>query len=560
MARTELTGLLRRIHTAYRVAQRTGEPADEAFERLALASSRRRFIAQGAAATAALAVAGAAWPLRADASQSRAGERASKGVRIAIVGAGLAGITCAYRLVQAGITSQIYEAGGGVGGRTWTLRGFFDEGQIAENGGEFISSEHTAIRHLAAELGLTLDDLRAWDALQHGAEEFYWVRGSRYSVHDMLRDYAHVFPKLEAASKAAGVTRFDRHTQAGYELDHMSARQWIERNVPGGLQSRIGWLLDIDTTTENGGESSAQSSLEFIYMLADMPSLNPHGGFYLVGTDERYRVRGGNDQIVGHMAKKLPAGSVHVGARLQALRKRSDGSYTCTFSSPQQTFDVVADHVVLALPFKTLRDCDLSGAGFNSVKLRAIRELPMGTNTKLHAQFTKRAWFAQGSNAATYSDTGYQQTWEDTRAQSGTAGVLVDYLGGIAGASFDAPSFGPAAPALVQRFLKQLEPVLPGVGALWNGKAFLDNWTRDRWHRGSYSYWGVGNCTSFVGIEPVRQGNVHFCGEQCSLEFGGFMEGAVRTGESAAAEIVQDVKGAAAAMLGARACEASNAV
>lgn len=537
MARTELTGLLRRIHTAYREAHRTGVPADEIFERRVQALSRRRFLGQAAGTGAALAVS-ALWPMRS----------LAKGTpRVVIVGGGLAGVTCAYRLMQAGIASTLYEAGGGLGGRTWTLRGFFDEGQTAENGGEFISSEHTAMRHLAGEMGLTLDDLRAWDKLQGNAEDVYWVHGRRYPIHDMLRDYAVVFPKLEQANAAAGVTRYDRHTQAGFELDHMSARQWIERNVPGGVQSKIGWLLDIDATTENGGESTVQNSLELIYMLADMPGYNPHGGFYLVGTDERYRVREGNDQIVARMAKRLPASSIHPNTRLQALRRRADGSYTCTFSSPQQTFDVVADHVVLALPFKTLRDCELSHAGFSSVKMKAIDQLPLGTNTKLHAQFTQRAWFKQGSNAATYSDTGYQQTWEDTRAQAGTAGVLVDYTGGIAGASFDAPSFGPAAPALVHRFLKQLEPVLPGVGALWNGKAFLDNWTRDRWHRGSYSYWGIGNCTTFVGIEPVRQGNVHFCGEHCSLEFGGFMEGAVRTGQAAASEVIHATSGARAA-------------
>ena len=550
MARTELTGLLRRIHAAYRVALRTGVPPDEVFERQTQALSRRRFLAQAAGAGAALA-ANAVWPLPSlaiPALKSAGLQLASNAPRIVIVGGGLSGVACAYRLMRAGVASSIYEAGGGLGGRTWTLRGFFDEGQTAENGGEFISSEHTHMRRLAGEMGLTLDDLRAWDKLQPGTEDLYWVHGRRYPIHDMLRDYAAVYPKLEAANAAAGVTRYDHHTQAGYELDHMSARQWIERNVPGGVQSKIGWLLDIDTTTENGGESSMQNSLELIFMLAAMPSYNPHGGFYLVGTDERYRVREGNDQIVARMAKQLPAASIHLNTRLQALRRRSDGSYTCTFSSPQQTFDVVADHVVLALPFKTLRDCELSQAGFSGVKMKAIDELPMGTNTKLHAQFTQRLWFKQGSNAATYSDTGYQQTWEDTRAQSGTAGVLVDYTGGIIGASFDAPSFGPAAPALVHRFLGQLEPVLPGIGALWNGKAFLDNWTRDRWHRGSYSYWGLGNCTTFVGIEPVRQGNVHFCGEHCSLDFGGFMEGAARTGEAAAAEVVHDVKGAAHAV------------
>ncbi|MBV8081829.1 MAG: FAD-dependent oxidoreductase, partial [Candidatus Eremiobacteraeota bacterium] len=184
---------------------------------------------------------------------------------------------------------------------------------------------------------------------------------------------------------------------------------------------------------------------------------------------------------------------------------------------------------------------------FSPVKLKAITRLPMGTNTKLHVQFKRRLWLEQGSNAATYSDTGYQQSWEDTRAQAGTAGVLLEYNGGHLGASWDAPSFGPASPAAVQRFLKQIEPVYPGIGALFNGKAFFGNWPKDRWHRGSYSYWGLGDCTSFVGIEPVRQGNVHFCGEHCSLEFGGFMNGAVETGESAAHEIVADVKGAAAA-------------
>ncbi len=77
-----------------------------------------------------------------------------------------------------------------------------------------------------------------------------------YPISAMLRDYGAVFPKLEKANAAAGVTRYDHYTKAGYELDHMSARAWIERNVPGGLQSDIGWLLDIDATTENGGESS----------------------------------------------------------------------------------------------------------------------------------------------------------------------------------------------------------------------------------------------------------------------------------------------------------------
>ena len=99
--------------------------------------------------------------------------------RVVIVGSGLAGLGCAHLLWQRHrVRSEIYEFNPArAGGRVHTLRGFFDEGQTAENGGEFISSEHTATRALAAELGLTLDDLRAWDAQQHGAHDVYWVRG-----------------------------------------------------------------------------------------------------------------------------------------------------------------------------------------------------------------------------------------------------------------------------------------------------------------------------------------------------------------------------------------------
>ena len=68
--------------------------------------------------------------------------------RVVIVGAGLAGLTCAYRLNQQGISADIYDAGGRPGGRCWTLRGAFEECQIAERGWELIDQSHTEIRQL----------------------------------------------------------------------------------------------------------------------------------------------------------------------------------------------------------------------------------------------------------------------------------------------------------------------------------------------------------------------------------------------------------------------------
>jgi monoamine oxidase len=194
---------------------------------------------------------------------------------------------------------------------------------------------------------------------------------------------------------------------------------------------------------------------------------------------------------------------------------------------------------VVTVPFSILRSSvELGRAGFEPLKRVAIRELAMGTNAKLHAQFASRFWNGLGSNGETFADTGYQNTWEVTRAQPGTSGILVDYTGGNVGASFGTGT--PEERAL--EFLGQLEPVLPGATASWNGKATVDFWPAYEWTKGSYSYWKVGQYQRFAGIEGRRQGNCHFAGEHTSLDFQGYLNGAVETGQRAAAEILADLK------------------
>jgi monoamine oxidase len=199
---------------------------------------------------------------------------------------------------------------------------------------------------------------------------------------------------------------------------------------------------------------------------------------------------------------------------------------------------VVADRVVLALPFSILRDLDIAGAGFAPLKLQAIRELGMATNSKLNVQFTERLWRTQGMNGDSYSDTGYQSTWEVTRAQPGTSGILVDYTGGDIGASF-----GTGTPvARAQTFTSQLEPLMPGISSKFNGKAFVDYWQGNPYTKGSYSYWKVGQYTTFAGVEGERSGNCHFAGEHTSIDFQGYLNGAIDSGYRAAGEILADLK------------------
>ena len=197
--------------------------------------------------------------------------------------------------------------------------------------------------------------------------------------------------------------------------------------------------------------------------------------------------------------------------------------------------------VVLALPFAVLRaTVNYTRAGFSDLKRTAIAEMGMGTNSKLHVQFGERYWEGRGCNGDTFADTGYQNTWDVTRAQAGRSGILVDYTGGRIGASFDSGT--PVSRA--QQFLQQIELVLPGISARWNGRATLDYWTGYEWTRGSYSYWKVGQYTQFAGIERERQGNCHFAGEHTSIDFQGYLNGAVESGERAASEILADFKSA----------------
>lgn len=446
---------------------------------------------------------------------------------IAIVGAGLAGLTAAYRLKLGGCPADVYEASERIGGRCWTLRGHFDDGQIVEHGGELIDTDHHSVRALARELHLKLDDLIA--AEPPGTEMLGWFDGGPFTYEEMTREMRGLAPVLEADLKAAGKsTTWDHFTERGRELDELSIADWIEASVRGGRSSRLGALLETAYTIEFGGPAAKQSSLNIIYLLGS----SKHEPFSIFGaSDERFHVDGGNDRLTDELAGRLAPDRIRLGTALVGIRANGH-RFDLDFSpGGTRTYDTV----VLALPFTLLRAIDYQDAGFEPRKVTAIEELGMGTNTKLHLQFEERAWYEQGCTGETFADTGYQNTWEVTRAQPGRAGILVDYTGGAIGDSFRRGT--PEEHAT--RFLQQLEPAIPGLS--WNGKVAMNCWPDDPWTRGSYSYWKVGQYTTFAGIEAVRQGSCHFAGEHTSLESQGYLNGAVESGERVANEILGDL-------------------
>ncbi|HEX4526529.1 MAG TPA: FAD-dependent oxidoreductase [Gaiellaceae bacterium] len=453
--------------------------------------------------------------------------------RIMVVGAGLAGLTAAYRLQQAGYAAQIYEASNRIGGRCWTGRGDFADGQIYEHGGELIDNDHIQIKQLAQELGLNLDDLQ--QAETNGTEQLGYFFNKPYTFAQMTDDLKTIWQQIHSDVTAAGYpTLYNSYTTRGQQLDQMSLYQWIENYVPGGHGSTLGQMLDVAYNIEYGAETTVQSSLNMLYLLG---FIGP-GQFRTFGkSNEKYHVNGGNDQIPTILAQKLNS-QIQVSTPLTAIKLNTDGTYTLSFGNGSGSFTKVADQVVLALPFSLLRSVNFSKAGFNQVKTWAINELGMGTNAKVHVQFNTRFWRDQGCTGETYTDLGYQNTWEATRAQPGRSGILVWYTGGNPGVAVGSGT--PQAQAAT--FLSQIDHVLPGASTQWNGKVTRDWWTGYQWTKGSYSYWKAGQYTRFSGAEKEASGNCHFAGEHTSQDFQGYLQGGVETGERAAGEILAALK------------------
>jgi monoamine oxidase len=487
-------------------------------------TTRRRFLRDAAAAGAATTAFGVF------AQRARAATPAGK---VVVVGAGLAGLTAAYRLNQAGIIAEVHEASDRVGGRCWTLRNFFADGQIAERGGELIDQGHFAMRNLVSQLGFKLDNLLQ---AEDGNEQTSWFDNARYSYEEATADLKAAWQKIHKDVSAASYpTLFDLSTPRGRELDAMSIIDWINETFEDGIDSKIGQLLDVAYTIEYGGESSEQSSLNLLYLLG----YSGQGQLRIFGpSNEKYHVVGGNDQVTERLGELLDR-QITYSSQLTAIRITAAGRWELTFKQGSTTKTIPADRVVLALPFSIMRSSvNFSKAGWQRLKEVAIREQGMGTNSKLHVQFNSRPWRSRGYNGETFSDRGYQNTWEVTRAQSGASGILVNYTGGKVGASF-----GSGTPeSRAQEFLAQAEPVLPGITGAYNGLAAIEFWPGYEWTRGSYSYWKVGQYTKFAGMEGRRQGTCHFAGEHTSIDFQGYLNGAVETGERAAAEILADLK------------------
>lgn len=450
--------------------------------------------------------------------------------KIAVVGAGLAGLTAAWTLRRAGHDADVFEASARLGGRCFSERSAFADGQIAERGGEFLDTAHKEILALAKTLGLAIDDVLAEETA--GTEGWTWFDGARYTHTEATRDFQAVYPIVQKQARDVGDHYgYADSNRIAREIDAMSVQDWIARHVPGGTASRFGRLVANAFEEEYAIEVGRLSALNLVIALsaAKRDDFEPYAA-----SDQRFHIRGGNDLLAARMEAAL-ARPVEREAPLLALTRRHDGRFDVTVGRGAGTLTDRYDRVILALPFSNLRDVDLSRSGFRPRKLRAIRELPMGSSTKLQLQFEERVWRRSGNNGEVRLDGSFHGSWEVTRAQAGRAGILNFWSGGQR--AVEAGS-GPEA-AAAARALADIEAALPGLTQAWNGRVIRNAWDASSGPRGSYAYYPPGYMTTLLGIEAEPEGRCHFAGEHTSADWQGYLNGAVESGLRAAREVVR---------------------
>jgi monoamine oxidase len=530
---------------------RTGA-ADYAAEEHARGLTRRTLLGALGLAAGAAALA----PLRA---RAKAGPR----TRVAIVGAGLAGLACADALAKAGIAATLYEAHPSrVGGRCFSNRDTFP-GQVAENGGELIDTPHKTMLGFARELGLAVENLER----DPGAPTYHFF-GQHHTEDEVVDEYRELVARMRPDLRAcSGKPSALYHTPADVALDNTDLQTYLDTRGAGLPLIRA--VLAEAYIAEYGLEPSRQSCLNLLLFIH--LDRRRHFAEFGVFSDERYHVAGGNDAIAHGLADRLP-GAIHTNARLTRLGRNAAGEYELYLnggSTPER-----ADAVVVTVPFSVLRTVQLDPSlGLSAGKLRAIAELGYGTNAKTMIGFDRRVWTEQGRNGLAYSDLPHvQNTWETNWSRSPGSGVLTDYSGGDRGYALQlnpqgtsncggchdgAPTHGvlnPNGHAWIdgqgEDFVRDLDRIWPGVAAAASRRADgslvlqRGHWYPQPYSRGSYTCYLPGQFTAIAGYEGESAGGLKFAGEHTDsfYDWQGFMEGACNSGIAAAKDILRDIK------------------
>jgi monoamine oxidase len=432
------------------------------------------------------------------------------GIRVIVAGAGLAGLTTAYRLQRAGADVVVIEARDRVGGRVWTRRDF--EGrQHAEAGGDLIEAGQAALLALAEELGL--EPVR----ILRSGFTFYSRAIGRPRRFDGSRALARALaPEIEAYR--ASDHRWDG--PIARQLAAASVADWLDRAQADGRLRRIALGLR--------GFFLADPEELSLLALVDQFATGDTGGVF-------FRLRDGNDGLAAALASRLRA-PVRLRTELVAVRQ-ADDRVVARVREPGGEAAVAAAYLVVTLPVPALQRV-VFDPPLPERQREAIARLRYGRATRALLQVDRPFWRRGGRPRACGTDTAAGAFWDANEEQPGRAGILSLLAGG--GAS-------PALQQLVARggagaILDELAWLRPGAARPLALRVVV--WENDPFAGGGYAVFGPGYDPELRAWLARPYGRVLFAGEHTSVRWQGYMNGAVESGIRVAHEIAALERGA----------------
>lgn len=406
---------------------------------------------------------------------------------VVIVGAGLAGLSCADELTRRGADVVVLEARRRVGGRVFSHR--FTDGQTCERGAEFIDSNHTEVLRLAERLGLELSDRTA--------------------------DLDPAATLLDAGGRAVPMSM---HASIGPDVDRWErALACLPNGDEAGPASLADLMHSLDLSVLSRLVIGRQIRTEFMLPPEEVSQRYAGALARLQGAGRRecHRIVGGNDQLAGGLTASLGQ-HIRLGAAVQSIDADAG---TVTMATGEV---LTAANVVAAVPLPVLS--------------RLWPEMPLelgavgyGVGGKISVQFDRRIWRDYGRNGQVLTERVWGHLWETTDDQAGDRGVLTNLLSSHDGAAFA------ALPEAPDRIIAEIDRLFPGAKGL-SGERVHTDWTNDPFSLGAYSCFGPGQLAAAEPALHAVHSRLRLAGEHTD-EFGGFMEGALRSGLRVAAAV-----------------------
>ncbi len=445
--------------------------------------------------------------------------------RVVVVGAGLAGLSAARHLVAAGVDVTVLEARDRVGGRTEA--GATADGTPIELGGQWIGPTQTRMYALVDELGLTTfptyDEGEHVTLLGGKLARLAAHRGAVPRLHPFA--LADLFNGLRKFNALAAAVPLDEpwRAQDARRLDAQTFETWIRAN----LRTEVGRAyFRVVTEAVFSADSADLSLLHTLFYSHSGTDLET-----LLSVDrgaQQDRILGGSAQIAERLAADL-GDRVHLGVAIRRIEH--DESGVTVHGRDGSTW--TGRRVIVTLP-PTLAGRLEYAPALPSWRDQLTQRLPAGSVIKVYAVYDRPFWRDDGLTGQAASDTGPVKVTFDNSPPSGTPGILMGFLEANDGRVWARRSAQDRRDAVIECFARYFGP------AARRPREYLErDWMAEEFSRGCYgAHFTPGVWTAFGHAlrEPI--GVLHWAGAECSPVWNGYMEGAVRSGERAAQDVV----------------------